>query len=217
MKVLGGDEAGRGPIIGPLVICGAMIDEAEQGWLTEIGAKDSKLLSPRQREALFKLLSAKLKHKLVVLQPADIDAAVRGEGGMNLNWLEADVSAQIIKELKPDRAILDCPSPNTKAYSSFIHEKLGGQKVELVCVHHADRDFPIVGAASILAKVTRDRLVEELKKKLGVDFGSGYIADPRTKAFLEKNWDRYPDIFRHSWAPYKKAAGLDGQQTLQPQ
>jgi ribonuclease HII len=214
MKICGIDEAGRGPLISALVICGVAIDEHAESWLLQQGVKDSKLLSPRQREQLYAKLTAELKHKVITVPPAEIDAAVEGTGAANLNWLEADKTVEILKELKPDRAIIDCPSPNIKAYSEYILERLGGQRVELVCAHHADRDFPVVGAASIIAKVTRDRMIEELKRKLGIDFGSGYIADPKTKAFLDRYWDTYPDIFRHSWAPYKKAAGLDNQQKL---
>ena len=60
------------------------------------------------------------------------------------------------------------------------------------------------GVPKIIAKVSRDAEIEQLKAHVGMDFGSGYMADPRTKAFVEKCWDKHPEIFRHSWAPYKK-------------
>ncbi|MDP6293582.1 MAG: ribonuclease HII, partial [Candidatus Woesearchaeota archaeon] len=77
-----------------------------------------------------------------------------------------------------------------------------------------DEKIPAISAASIIAKVTRDDAIEELKKKVGIDFGNGYPSDPKTKAFLEKYWDKHPAIFRKSWAPYKKMIAAQKQQSL---
>ena len=197
------DEAGRGPIIGPLVLCGVVIHEGEEQALLELGVKDSKLLSPKQRERIAEILKKKYSYHLVEVPPAEIDAAVQG-ANTNLNWLEADKAAEVINTLKPEHVVLDCPSPNIKAFTNYILERVTNKKTVLHCAHHADRDFPVVGAASIIAKVTRDARIAELKKKIGVDFGSGYIADPTTAAFLQKYWNKYSEIFRHSWAPYEK-------------
>ena len=120
----------------------------------------------------------------------------------NLNWLEADVQAQLINKLKPEKVIVDCPSNNIEAYSEYVRKKLNVD-CELVCEHKADMNHLVVGAASILAKVTRDRAIEEIKKKVGQDIGSGYPADPVTKAFISDNYNKYPDIFRKSWQTYK--------------
>ena len=114
--------------------------------------------------------------------------------------------------MKPDKAILDCPSTNVKAYKQYVEKLLKG-KVELVAEHKADVNYPVVAAASILAKVTRDREIEKIKKKVG-NVGSGYPADPVTKAFLEKNWDKHPKIFRKTWAAYKNVAKKKGQKGL---
>lgn len=202
-KICGIDEAGRGPVIGPLVICGAVIEEGEEAALTQLGVKDSKVLTPVQRQRIVEVLEKKYRFHRIVISPEEIDAAVNGEDSLNLNWLEAKKAVEIINVLNPDSVVLDCPSPNTKAYTSYVRDGLINKKVDLRCVHHADRDFVVVGAASILAKVERDRIIENLKKKIKMDFGSGYIADPKTKVFVEKYWDKFPDIFRHSWAPYK--------------
>jgi ribonuclease HII len=70
-------------------------------------------------------------------------------------------------------------------------------------MHQADAIYPVVSAASIIAKVRRDELIEELKKELGIDFGSGYPSDPKTKEFLikwgKKHSGKFPEIVRQSW------------------
>lgn len=202
MLVMGIDEAGRGPVIGPLVICGLVVNEEDHQKLKDIGAKDSKLLSAKQRENLVAgIRKLSVSHKIVIIQPQEIDDAVNKEG-TNLNWLEADHAISIINELKPDLVHIDCPSPNIRAYTEYIKERLTC-KTEVHCCHHADRDYPVVSGASILAKVTRDAEVAKIHKSIGADFGSGYAHDPLTRAFLEKYWNKYPDIFRHSWKSWK--------------
>lgn len=214
MTICGIDEAGRGPVIGPLVICGVLINEGEETQLLKLGVKDSKLLTPKQREKIAVELMKKYKYNLIEILPAEIDSAVKGENGSNLNWLEAQKAVEIIDVLKPRQVIMDCPSPNINAYTAYIVERLSDKKTKLQCAHHADRDFPVVGAASIIAKITRDARIEELKKKIGVNFGSGYIADPTTAEFLKKYWNKHPEIFRHSWAPYQEIVKEFGQGKL---
>jgi len=142
------------------------------------------------------------RYKIVQVSPKEIDDAVFDKKGMNLNWLEAVKSAEISNDLKPERLILDCPSVNIEAYKDYV-DNLLTVKPEIVCEHKADTKYISVAAASILAKVTRDRAIEKMKETYGA-LGSGYPADPTTKAFLEHNWDRHPEIFRKSWACYKK-------------
>lgn len=213
MRILGIDEAGRGPMIGPLVLAATLIDEKEEKKLLDLRVKDSKQLSPRQRGELFEQIKhAVAAFRIVSVSPQEIDGAVESEE-TNLNWLEADHSAALINELKPDRVILDCPSPNIKAYTAYVKKKLT-VKCEIVAEHKADEKYPIVSAASILAKVTRDREIDNIKKRLGHDIGSGYPADPITKAFVEKNYQKYPDIFRKSWESYKTLVRKKGQKRL---
>lgn len=201
-----------GPVIGPLVIAGVIVDEKHLDRLRNDGIKDSKLLSPLQRKRLFEHVKKSVKdYKIIIIQPDEIDKAV--EGG-NLNWLEADKSAEIINALKPERAMLDCPSNNTNAYRSYVFERLGNKNIELNAEHKADLHHVEVSAASILAKVTRDNEMEKLSKKIGQNCGSGYPADPITKQFLEKNYRKYPDIFRKSWATYKNLVGKEFQKGL---
>ncbi len=203
--ICGIDEAGRGPIIGSLFIAGVVIESGQEDALKAMGVKDSKLLTPKKREELFSKVQSTVKSfKVIRIPPDEVDDAVQSDT-MNLNWLEATKASELINELKPDHVILDCPSPNLKAYSAFIEKKLT-HKTKLVCAHHADTDFVVVGAASILAKVLRDRELVELSKKIGMDIGSGYITDPKTKAFVESYWNKFPEIFRHSWKTYKEAS-----------
>jgi ribonuclease HII len=213
VTLVGIDEAGRGPVIGPLVLAGVKIKEKDEKNLKELGAKDSKLLSPNQRENLFeKILKAVGSYKIIILSPQEIDKAVSSKK-TNLNWLEADNSAKIINHLKPDKAILDCPSNNIKKYTAYIKFKLK-VNAKIIAEHKADFKYPVVSAASIIAKVTRDGEIEKIKKKIGIDFGSGYPADPLTVSFMEKYYNVYPEIFRKSWESYKKIINKSNQKNL---
>jgi len=203
MKIVGIDEAGRGPIIGPMVMCGVAIEEGQEKELELLGVKDSKLLSPRVRERIAAVLEKKYAFHTVVISPIEIDSMTGNGKTKNLNWLEAEKAVVIVEALKPDKVIIDCPSPNLKAYTAFIAERVDSKR-QIVCEHKADLHYVVVGAASIIAKVARDAEIEKLKAHVGIDFGSGYMADPKTKAFVEKYWNKHPEVFRHSWAPYKK-------------
>ena len=210
----GVEEAGRGPVIGPLVMCGVLIDEKDEDKLRAIGAKDSKLLTPRTREILFDQIKGMVKdYKIIITQPAEIDKVLLSKDS-NLNWLEADISAKLINALMPDKAVLDCPSPNIRAYKEYVKKQLDDKKIKIIAEHKADVKYPVVSAASILAKVTRDREIEKLKKKIGMNFGSGYPSDAITKGFLKKHYKDFPDIFRKTWASYKKVAGDKKQKNL---
>jgi ribonuclease HII len=211
MIIAGIDEAGRGPAIGPLVMAIALIDESKVDELQKIGVKDSKLLSPLQRERMFHEIKKVCQFEIISISPQEIDAAVESET-TNLNWLEADTAIKMLNSYKPQKAFIDCPSANPKAYTKYLVEKLSF-KPELVVEHKADANYLIVGAASILAKVTRDHAIEELQKKHNVRFGSGYPSDPVTSAFIRVNWNKY-DFFRKSWGTWKTAASKEKQSKL---
>ena len=213
MKVLGIDEAGRGPVIGPLVIAGFLMDEKDLDKLEKLGVKDSKLLTTKKRKDLFKKLK-KYRHEIIIVEPAEIDKAVKGNDGLNLNWLEARKTAEIINELKPDKAFVDSPSPNLKAYASYIRDYLHNKKVELICEHKADVKYKIVGAASIFAKETREEEVRKIEKFVGQSIGSGYASNPICQKFLEDNWDVHPEFIRKSWESYKRILRKQGQKSL---
>jgi ribonuclease HII len=111
--------------------------------------------------------------------------------------------AEIINLLEPDKAIVDAPSYNTNKFRDYLFSKIENKNIELVSENFADQNYPVVSAASILAKVNRDEAIEELKQKVGEDFGVGYPHDPRTIGFIkklvEKNHGMLPDYIRHTW------------------
>ncbi len=197
--ILGVDEAGRGPVIGPLVISGVLIKESKVSKLQKMGVKDSKKLTPKKRENLFRKIKNIAKYKIIKIRPKEIDGALASRH-LNLNWLEGIKTARIINTLKPDKVTVDCPSPNKKAYVEFLkkHVKV---KCEIIAEHKAER-FAEVAAASIISKVTRDREIEKIKKKYG-DVGPGYPSNPTTQKFLKENWEKHPEIFRKSWISWK--------------
>jgi len=199
MKTLGIDEAGRGPVIGPLVIAGVMTD-SNPDFLKEV--KDSKLLTHGKRLQLDKEIRANSDFKVIEVLPQEIDDALNSDT-LNLNWLEAHKTAEIINELQPDRAIIDCPHPIPEKFKAYIRELLTNKDVELIVEHKADLNHKICAAGSILAKVRREEEMEKIREKYG-DTGPGYPANPKTKQYVKENWNKHPEIFRKTWSTYKK-------------
>ena len=202
IRVLGVDEAGRGCVIGPLVIAGVLIDEGQQSDLVDLGVKDSKLLSPLKRQKLVdQLKQMNVQTYTVKISPAEIDKAVRCKRKLQkLNRLEAKNMAKVIEALQPDIAIVDAADILPNRYKEHIIECLSFP-VQIISEHKADVKYPVVSAASVIAKVERDKVIEELRNRYG-DFGSGYPSDPKTKLFLERlarNNCEYPDYIRQAW------------------
>jgi ribonuclease HII len=217
MIIVGVDEAGRGPVLGPLVMVAFAIKEEDIKKLQWMGVKDSKLLSPEIREELFDRVK-EMAHdfRIEVIEPDAIDLSLNSEE-TNLNWLEAETSARLVSELNPDKIIVDCPSVNQESYKEYFASRLSTgirENAELVVEHKADLNHLVVAAASILAKVVRDRQIDNLKSEIGIDFGSGYMSDPKTKIFLENNFDKHPDIFRKSWKSFKNVEKSKLQKSL---
>jgi len=202
IRVLGIDEAGRGAVVGPLVVCGFLIDEKDEKKLKKIGVKDSKKLTPKKREELAAKIEEIGIHIVIIRVPSSkIDA--NRKRGINLNQIEAIKMAEIVNLLEPEKVIVDAPSYNTNKFRDYLFSKIEKKKVKLISENFADQNYPVVSAASILAKVNRDEAIEELKKKVGEDFGVGYCHDPRTIGFLnklaEKNHGKLPSYVRHTW------------------
>ncbi|MEM4755602.1 MAG: ribonuclease HII [Candidatus Woesearchaeota archaeon] len=224
MGILGIDEAGRGPVIGPMVIAAVYLADEKKGTalLNTLQVKDSKMLSDEQRRNVFAMIkkyaaSNELQYQALIITPKEIDNAVESKT-TNLNWLEADHAKMLIETFKPGTVYVDCPSTNPKKFTSYLKQHLSYHP-KLIVEHKADAKYPIVSAASIVAKVIRDNEIESLKKKYKVDFGSGYPSDPRTQEFLDKHALHYP-FFRTSWASYKarikpKEKRESKQETLQ--
>ena len=182
-----------------------------------MGVKDSKQLSPEVREELFERIREVVEDfRIEMIEPDAIDLSVDGATS-NLNWLEADTSARMISELDPDVIIVDCPSPNIPAYKNYFASRLSKEvreKAQLIVEHKADVNYLPAAAASIVAKVIRDRHIEHLKKEIGIDFGSGYMSDPKTQDFLKKYYKKHPDLFRKSWQSYKNVENAAKQKKL---
>lgn len=201
--ICGIDEAGRGPVIGPMIMAGVLVDKKDLPKLKAIGVKDSKLLKRKERDSLFEeILQIVKKYKIIVVEPKEIDGALESDD-LNLNWLEAHKCADIINGLKPDKVTVDSPSNNCEAYTRYLMELLKDKKVDLECIHKADLKHVYVGAASILAKVTRDKEMDKIQKKYG-NCGPGYPSNDITQKFLAENWEKYPEIFRKTWSSYKR-------------
>ncbi|OIO80475.1 ribonuclease HII [Candidatus Pacearchaeota archaeon CG1_02_32_132] len=210
MLLLGIDDAGRGPLIGPMILAGVLIEKKDEKNLKKLGAKDSKILAHSERIRISKLIEkSTISHKVLLSTPEEIDKAV---ASVNLNTLEAIKSAEIINSLNNKKekiqVVVDCPSVNTLAWKNKMISCIKHpDNLEIFCEHKADANHPVVSAASILAKVKREEEVTKLKieyQKYG-DIGSGYPSDPVTKEFLKEHGKELKDsgIFRKSWATWK--------------
>lgn len=201
--ILGIDEAGRGCVIGPLVICGALIEESKIELIKD--AKDSKLLTPKKREKLEKKLKENLKDFAIIkISPSEIDKL---RDKKNLNKIEIENIQKIINLFNPDVAIIDSPENNVKKFEKRVREGVRKSDIKIICENYADKKYKIVGAASILAKVERDREIEKIKKEYKIDFGSGYPSDDRTIKFLDeiiRNKKEIPPFVRKSWITVKR-------------
>jgi ribonuclease HII len=201
-RVLGLDEAGRGSFVGPLVVGGFVARADQLDELRAIGVRDSKLLSRTRREELYQRLGDIGERYTVHLAPARVDRSVRrGE----LNLLEARAFANLIRRATPDRVVADACDVNARRFAARLAQ-LSQSVVPIAARHHADRDDPFVGAASIVAKVCRDRAIDELAAELGVPVGSGYPSDARTIEFVRSHLatDPAPAFVRFSWATVER-------------
>ncbi len=197
--LLGIDEAGRGSVLGPLVVGGFLVRSEHLDRVAAAGACDSKLVGAEERGRIYRRLAHLGRRFSVVLSPSEVDSAVRrGE----LNLLEARAFGRIVREARPAEAYVDACDPVAERFGRTV-AAFAGTRSRIVARHHADRDHVLVGAASIVAKVLRDRAVARLRRTLGAEFGSGYPSDPRTIAYLRSALrapaEELPWV-RHSWS-----------------
>ena len=214
-KIAGVDEAGRGPVLGPLVIAGVVLDSKDIGTLVKNGLKDSKLLSGKKRAELYELvLEHACEHQIILLTPQEIDENSKGEG--NLNSLEIDTMINILATLKGwSKAYVDACDVNAERCQQKLQQAL---QTDVCAEHNADQKYPVVSAASILAKVVRDRAIQEEQANYQANLGSGYPSDPKTIAFLEsyyKKFGKLPPIARKSWETCKKLIAACTQTSLE--
>ena len=197
MQICGVDEAGRGSMLGPLVVAGITISKSKIKLLKKLGVRDSKKLSPAAREYLYKkIIETVDDYHVIRIPPRVIDKSVANH---SLNHLEAKYMARVISKLSPSTAFVDSCDVNSKRFGKEISELTSNTKIR--SYHRADSKFVTVSAASILAKVSRDRAIMRLGKNH--DIGSGYPSDPKTKMFVKKSLRRNHDMpfLRKSWKP----------------
>ena len=203
MDLYGGiDEAGRGCLLGPLVVAGVSATRGGIRKLRELGVRDSKKLSAARREFLYpEILKVAEKVYWTSIGPGEIDAVVlRGRKLRKLNYLEAVYFAKVIDRLGAKSVTVDASDILPRRFGEDVARNLE-VKCRVAAFHKADRDFPVVSAASIIAKVERDRAVDELRREHG-DFGSGYPSDPATRSFFINRFemgDPLPWFVRKSW------------------
>lgn len=198
----GVDEAGRGSIIGPLVVAGISVREVKIAQLSEMGVKDSKALTPKARARLFgQILKVADAVCIRKVDPVEVDGSVSLRG---LNRLEARVMASVINDIGADEVYVDCCDVNPERYRGYIGQHLScSPKVH--SMHHADAINVVVSAASIVAKITRDHEVQQIRNKYR-SIGSGYPSDEQTMRFIRR-WvaknGSAPEFARKSWKPLK--------------
>ncbi len=194
--ICGVDEAGRGPVIGPMVVAGVML--LDDSGLVAINVKDSKKCTPKLRQKLAKEIKKLAKMEVIVVSAADIDLM---RERYSMNQIEAKLFATIIERLKPDLAYVDSADVREEFFKLEILKELKIE-VNIISKHSADELYPVVSAASIIAKTRRDAEISRIEGEIGEPIGSGYPSDPVTIRFLEK-WIKekgvLPPYTRRSW------------------
>ena len=218
--ILGIDDAGRGPVIGPMILAGCLVDEETGKEFRKLEIKDSKQLTDRRREFLAEIIRQKaMTFEVVIINPSEIDG--QNFHGINLNEVEAIACAEIINKInkgfKEIKVIIDCPSVSIEKWKNLLKTKIKNlSNLEIVCEHKADKNYVEVSAASILAKSAREKEMDILKEKYGREIGSGYTSDLTTCRFLEKYAEKHKEsgIFRQTWETWKKACANLEQKKL---
>lgn len=219
--ILGIDDAGRGPVIGPMVLAGCLVNEEMQKEFKKMGIKDSKQLTPKRRAFLADVIREKAENfEVIVIYPDEIES--NNINGTKLNEVEAIACAEIINRINKGydkiKVVLDCPSPGINKWRDFLKTKINDlSNLNVVCEHKADVNHVSVSAASIIAKDVREKEMAILKQKYGQEIGSGYSSDPYTMRFLEKHAQKYKDegLFRKTWSTWKNASAKLEQMKLQ--
>jgi ribonuclease HII len=200
MREIGIDEAGRGPVIGSMFVAGVVNFEGLKG----LGVKDSKRLSPAKRAYLAERIEEATEFYVVEMTASEIDT---GRKRHTLNEITVELFSRVIKHFRPDRAFVDAADVNPARFAARLRsncEVEGAGEIEIVSECKADERYPLVSAASIIAKVHRDRSIRELEAKIGAEIGSGYPADQKTIQFLkellkDREMDDLPYYVRQSW------------------
>ncbi|TFG08936.1 ribonuclease HII [Candidatus Thorarchaeota archaeon] len=204
-RIAGIDEAGRGPMLGPMVVCGVAFDSEGLRQLDTLNVRDSKQVSSKRRTNLYdQILEIAAGIAIRNITAEDIDG--KRERGISLNHIEALAFASILRELRPQIVYLDAADVDSHRFGETVCRLsgLGPEQCEVISEHRADENYPVVSAASIVAKVVRDRFIEELRVDFG-DIGSGYPHDQKSIRFVKQcvKAKRIPPFVRRSWEPVR--------------
>jgi ribonuclease HII len=198
------DEAGRGCVIGPLVVAIVAAEEKDRRWFAKENVRDSKLVPAERRDELAPEIRSRCWHAILSAEPPEIDDALY-DHARSLNELEMEIAMSLLRHFQREHAdreariLADAMSSNARDIAERMNAgSMGNALHRINAVHHADRDDRTVAAASIIAKAERERRIEALKRELGEDFGCGYCHDAKTKAFL-KVCPRGAGYVRWSW------------------
>ncbi len=213
--LLGGiDEAGRGSVIGPLVIAGLSFDTTGIKNLRNEGITDSKKLTVLKRETMYtKILQSAVSIFVCRINPTTIDNYVRHK---RLNILESRFMTITADNISADKIIIDACDVKPDRFKQSILKNLTKKSVKIYCFHKADKDNLMVSAASIIAKVTRDREIKKIEAILCKKIGSGYPSDPLTKLFLRNHLfdNENKEYIRFSWRPVQNLIDNSAQTKL---
>ena len=213
-RVLGIDEAGRGSVLGPLVVGGFCCVEERVPEVVAAGARDSKLLSPGRRATVYRELGGLGETRSIALAPRTIDRYVARRG---LNELELRAFATLVRAARPDVVYADACDPDAERFGRRL-AALAGTGARIVSRHRADRDVPVVGAASVVAKVRRDAAIARLAARTGEALGSGYPSDPDTRRCVERHardGGSVPAWMRRSWETVQRVKRERPARTLE--
>tara|TARA_Y100000768_G_scaffold373855_1_gene342959 strand:- start:499 stop:1251 length:753 start_codon:yes stop_codon:yes gene_type:complete len=212
---IGVDEAGRGPVIGPLIVCAISIPSDDYHILGDIGARDSKTLSKNKRNTIYKLIHEEAIERdwsigIVECEPSRID---HNSSNSNLNDLEVNLFSEAIKNSNDSddsgSIFLDACDVNQDRFGNNVKSKLGSSWGDwrIISEHSMDSSNSLVAASSIVAKVTRDNAMQKLSNDIGIDLGSGYPSDPKTISSINEliSGKKPHDSLRWTWSTVKRA------------
>ena len=195
--ICGVDEAGKGPVIGPLVVAAVAVKNAKD--IQDLGVKDSKQLNPVKRRELSNIIKDKFDYTIEIIEAEKVDEYRKQN---KLNDLNREAFEKLISKLNPNVAYVDAADVNEHRFGKQIKEKLTNENdTDVISMHKADTKIDVVAAASIIAKEAREEEIRRLKKEIG-DFGSGYPSDERTIKFLKSFYadnGKWPTGTRKSW------------------
>lgn len=220
--IAGGDEAGRGAVLGPIVISLISIKKGKESKLARIGVRDSKMLTERKRRFLYGEISAVAEDiKIYKIANNEINEAMKNK--ISINELEALNFAKLIDSMEgaPSRIFIDSPDVVSERFGiriSLFSKKpllVKGVKypkskkiknaIKIISEHKADARYPVVSCASIIAKVERDAEIQRIKDRLSIDVGSGYPSDRYTIDAIRENIsnDALNQYMRSYWKTLK--------------